>query len=377
MAQVMEYASGVGLEVSRPPAYPLDTIQQMGAAIAKSGLFGVKTPEQAVALMLVAQAEGRHPASVAQDYHIIQGRPALKVDSILARFQLAGGVVEWEELTETRATARFWHPTACPKPVAITWTVEMARRAGLAGKEVWKAYPRAMLRARVVSEGVRAAYPAVCCGMYTPEEVEDMPAPSPPVAMQPPVGRWALIEGTPDAPKPEVPVDILGAPAPAEPPRAAPPKATRPTAPASGTPTCPKCGGAMWDNSDRRAEEQAAGKPKPCPAYKCRAGKWNKDTKQHEGCDGVIWPAHGEDDTRKPQAAPQPPPGGSDGAPIDYDTAPVAAVKSAIVAGRKRMGLTGAAEWHTWLTENSFPTAGTFSESELRAVARAIDDIPF
>ncbi|OQB96749.1 MAG: ERF superfamily protein [Verrucomicrobia bacterium ADurb.Bin122] len=172
-------------------------------------------------------------------------------------------------------------------------------------------------------------------------------------------------------------VDILGAPAPAEPPRAAPPKSARPTAPASGTPVCPKCGGAMYDNSARRAEEQAAGKPKPCPAYKCRAGKWNKDTKQHEGCDGVIWPAHGEDDTRKPQAAPQPPPGGSDGAPINYDTAPVAAVKSAIVAGRKRKGLTGAAEWHTWLTENSFPTAGTFSESELRAVARAIDDIPF
>lgn len=34
-------------------------------------------------------------------------------------------------------------------------------------------FPRAMLSARVVSEGCRAVYPAVVCGLYTPEEVQD------------------------------------------------------------------------------------------------------------------------------------------------------------------------------------------------------------
>jgi hypothetical protein len=58
--------------------------------------------------------------------------------------------------------------------VTIEWTFDMAKAAGLTGKDIWKQYPRAMLRARVVSEGIRTVYPAVLCGMYAPEEVRDM-----------------------------------------------------------------------------------------------------------------------------------------------------------------------------------------------------------
>jgi hypothetical protein len=36
-----------------------------------------------------------------------------------------------------------------------------------------------MLRARVISEGVRATFPAVLNGMYTPEEVQEFDAPRP------------------------------------------------------------------------------------------------------------------------------------------------------------------------------------------------------
>ena len=55
---------------------PYSDMEKMAGAIAKSNLFGVKTPDQAVALMLLAQAEGMHPAKAIQEFHIIQGRPA-------------------------------------------------------------------------------------------------------------------------------------------------------------------------------------------------------------------------------------------------------------------------------------------------------------
>ena len=74
---------------------PVDQIERMAISVAKSGLFGVKNPDQAMALMLIAQAEGLHPAIAARDYHIINGRPALRADAMLARFQNAGGRVEW------------------------------------------------------------------------------------------------------------------------------------------------------------------------------------------------------------------------------------------------------------------------------------------
>ena len=74
---------------------PVADIERMALAVAKSGLFGVRTADEAMALMLIAQAEGQHPAIAARDYHIIQGRPALKADAMLARFQNSGGKVEY------------------------------------------------------------------------------------------------------------------------------------------------------------------------------------------------------------------------------------------------------------------------------------------
>jgi hypothetical protein len=152
---------------------PVSDMQVMARAIVSSDLWGIKTEAQALALMLVAQAEGLHPATAARDYNIIQGRPALKADAMLARFQAAGGVVEWQEVTDKRVAALFSHPHSCPKAVLIDWDMARARQAQLGGKEMWAKYPRQMLRARVISEGIRTVYPGAIGGMYTPEEVKD------------------------------------------------------------------------------------------------------------------------------------------------------------------------------------------------------------
>jgi hypothetical protein len=153
----------------------VDQIQTMANAVVKSQLFGMKTVEQATALMLIAQAEGYHPALAARDYHIIQGRPTLKAETMMARFQQQGGKVEWKTLTDKEVTATFSHPSG--GSATITWTFEQAKQAGLTGKDNWKNYPRAMLRARVVSEGIRTVFPGVVLGVYTPEEVQDIPNP--------------------------------------------------------------------------------------------------------------------------------------------------------------------------------------------------------
>jgi hypothetical protein len=151
----------------------VDQIQTMANAVVKSQLFGMKTVEQATALMLIAQAEGYHPALAARDYHIIQGRPTLKAETMMARFQQQGGKVDWKTLTDQEVTATFSHPSG--GSATISWTIEQATKAGLTNKDNWKNYPRAMLRARVVSEGIRTVFPGVVLGVYTPEEVQDIP----------------------------------------------------------------------------------------------------------------------------------------------------------------------------------------------------------
>lgn len=147
-------------------------MERMASAVAKSGLFGVKQPEQAMALMMIAQAEGTHPATAARDYHIIQGRPALKADTMLARFQQAGGKVQWTEYSDKRVAGKFSHPSG--GDLEIAWDMDRAKQAGLAGKDSWKNYPRAMLRSRVISEAVRTLFPGIAVGLYTVEEVQDI-----------------------------------------------------------------------------------------------------------------------------------------------------------------------------------------------------------
>jgi hypothetical protein len=105
------------------------------------------------------------------EYHVIQGRPALKADAMLARFQNAGGKVSWKSYTDDDVTGVFSHPSG--GEVSIQWTIGMANKAGLTKNPTWKQYPRAMLRARCISEGIRTVYPGVSVGIYTPEEVAD------------------------------------------------------------------------------------------------------------------------------------------------------------------------------------------------------------
>ena len=150
---------------------PYNDLERMGTMLAKSKLFGMKTAEEAIALCLVAQAEGKHPATAAQEYHVIQGRPALKADAMLARFQAAGGKVNWLAYTDTEVSGEFSHPQG--GKVKIEWNIEMATKLGYHTKDNWKKFPRAMMRARCISEGVRTVYPGIAVGIYTPEEVQD------------------------------------------------------------------------------------------------------------------------------------------------------------------------------------------------------------
>ena len=158
---------------------PITEIREMAEVAAKSKMFGFKSPDEAMAIMLLCQAENLHPAIAMRDFHVIQGRPALKADAMLARFQQAGGAVKWEEYTDERVSGTFSHPNG--GSVTVTWTFEMAKKIGLTGKDNWRNYARAMLRARCVSEGVRTVYPGCVVGVYTPEEVETFKTPSPTV----------------------------------------------------------------------------------------------------------------------------------------------------------------------------------------------------
>lgn len=172
-------------------------IERLAASIAQSGLFGIKTKDQAIALMMIAHAEGRHPALAARDYDVIQGRPAKKAEAMLRDFLEAGGKAQWHALSDEIADATFSHPSG--GSVRIMWDMERAAKAGLGGKDNWKKFPRQMLRSRTVSEGVRTVWPMATSGMHVPEETVDFAGTTLDAEPEPPAR--AVAAATPRSPK--------------------------------------------------------------------------------------------------------------------------------------------------------------------------------
>jgi hypothetical protein len=149
-------------------------IEVMARQVAASRLFGMDQA-QAFTLMLLAQAKGIHPIQAVERYHVIQGRPAMKADAMLADFFSNGGTVDWGQHDHQKCEGTFTAP-GVKTPVPIAWTIEDAKKADLLKNPMWAKYTRQMLRARVISEGIRMTMPGIIAGIYTPEEVSDFGA---------------------------------------------------------------------------------------------------------------------------------------------------------------------------------------------------------
>jgi hypothetical protein len=68
---------------------PMQAIKTLGAAIFKSGIFGVDKPEIGEVLAMQCLAERKSPLELARTYHFIEGKLAIKSDALLAKFQMA------------------------------------------------------------------------------------------------------------------------------------------------------------------------------------------------------------------------------------------------------------------------------------------------
>lgn len=149
-------------------------LERMAHAVAKSGLFAVKTQEAALTLLLIAQSENISPVQCFMDYEIIQGKPSLKSAAMLARFQRSGGRVKWLVSTDESVEGHFTHPVG--GELTVKWDTARVKTAGLSEKDMHRKFPLQMKRARCISEACRALAPnAIPLGMYTVEEQRDIP----------------------------------------------------------------------------------------------------------------------------------------------------------------------------------------------------------
>ena len=160
------------LEVYDRIADPMLAIKTLGQSIFRSGIFGVDKVEQGEILAMQCLTEKKSPLELARTYHFIQGQLAIRTDALLAKFNLIGGQVTWITRTDTLVEAEF---AKGQSKARITASIEEYTANGTAlGKENWKKWPRRMLTARAISEGVRLIAPECCFGVAVSDEAIDI-----------------------------------------------------------------------------------------------------------------------------------------------------------------------------------------------------------
>jgi hypothetical protein len=142
----------------------------------KSGMFGCTQPGQGAVLLSTCMTDRISPIEFIRTYHLIEGRPSMRADAMLAKFTQQGGKYKILSFTADKAEAVFFFGD---NEITMSMTMKEAEAAGLthskAGKikDNWKSFPRQMLWARVVSSAIRLVAPGIVAGVYTPEEVQD------------------------------------------------------------------------------------------------------------------------------------------------------------------------------------------------------------
>ena len=128
-------------------------------------------PEAVFAAILFGEELGIGPMQSLNSIHVIEGKPGMAPELMRALVARAGHRIDVKEANSERVT--LWGKRCDNDSEAtVTWTMDDAKQAGLAGRGAWKTYPRAMLLARATSELCRMVFADVVAGLsYTPEEI--------------------------------------------------------------------------------------------------------------------------------------------------------------------------------------------------------------
>ena len=188
-----------------------------------SGLLprGIASPEAAFTIIATGAELGLSPMASLRSIHVIEGKPVLSAALIAGIVQRRPDLCESFALVESSDTIATYETTRRGQaPVRMSFTLEQAQRAGLAGKDNWRKYPHAMLRSRAAAELARAVYPDVVGGLYDPDEIPGAEARTaePRPVVQPPAQRRTLAAAPPAAssaetmPAPPESAEVLSAP---------------------------------------------------------------------------------------------------------------------------------------------------------------------
>jgi hypothetical protein len=150
------------------------TLKQQAGELIRSGFLpsGIKTPEQAVVIILKGRELGIPPMQALSHIHVISGKPTMSSELMLSQILRLHPKTKISYPKRSGEVCELKVQREGSDPSVFSFSMADAQAAGLLNNPTWKKYPRAMLHARCVSEMARSLFPDAISGVsYTPEEL--------------------------------------------------------------------------------------------------------------------------------------------------------------------------------------------------------------
>jgi hypothetical protein len=162
-------------QVATPLAW--ETLLERAEVALRSGILppSIKTREAAAVIALKGQEMGLPMMQSFEQIHVIQGRPSMATELMLALAyeRVPGFVMEIVESTEKSCRVKMGRNNRF-QPIEFAYSTDDAARAGLIGKDNWKKDPRGMCRWRAIGAGLKVVCPDLRRGTNTVEEMEEV-----------------------------------------------------------------------------------------------------------------------------------------------------------------------------------------------------------
>jgi hypothetical protein len=158
----------------------IDEATAIARAAVASKLYAVSSPEAALMILLTGRDLGLTASQSFRAIYVVSGKPVVSSDAMVAAIRRSGLCASWRviETTTERCTIETLRAGES-EPERETFSLDDAKRAGLDRRDVWRAYPRDMLRHRAAAGLARRVYPDVVLGCYAPGELEEQTSSSP------------------------------------------------------------------------------------------------------------------------------------------------------------------------------------------------------
>lgn len=168
---------------------PLAYAERMGLALARSGMFGSNfNAEAGMVVAMTCLCERITALDFLRTYHIIQGRPTMQADAMLAEFRNRGGKHKQIKSTPDQAVIELTDSSGTSNTFSVTWedakqenwTQVVDKNGEVHIKENWQGplSRQDMLWHTVCKRAVRRMAPEIAYGVYTPDEAEAYPLPA-------------------------------------------------------------------------------------------------------------------------------------------------------------------------------------------------------